>query len=103
MLKITPVAEEGKTTVELEGKLAGPWVEELERFWSGMAGPARMSLKAVTFVDDKGKELLKKMHERGVELIAQGCMTKAIVEDICRRAERTREKERSSHGPLERT
>jgi len=37
---------------------------------------------AVTFIDDKGKTLLAEMHQQGAELVAEGCMNKAIVEEI---------------------
>jgi hypothetical protein len=36
----------------------------------------------VTFIDDKGKALLAEMHEHGAELVAEGCMNSAIVEEI---------------------
>jgi hypothetical protein len=38
----------------------------------------------VTFVDEKGISLLAEMYRRGAELVAEGCMTQAIVEDIVR-------------------
>jgi hypothetical protein len=36
----------------------------------------------VTFIDDKGKALLVEMHQHGAELVAEGCMNSAIVEEI---------------------
>ena len=35
MLRVTTKIEEehGKVTLKLEGKLAGPWVDEFERCW----------------------------------------------------------------------
>jgi anti-anti-sigma regulatory factor len=88
MLKITTQKNAGGTILELEGRLAGPWVQELERCWRravGMDQPVRVMLKAVTFIDDRGRRLLAEMHQRGASLVAEGCMTKAIVEDIVRR------------------
>jgi hypothetical protein len=38
----------------------------------------------VTFIDDKGKDLLAEMYQHGTELVAEGCMNKAIVEEITR-------------------
>ena len=38
----------------------------------------------MTFVDEKGISLLAEMYRRGAELVAEGCMTQAIVEDIVR-------------------
>jgi hypothetical protein len=89
MLKITAKTEATGTLFELEGKLAGPWVEELRRCWQqSVAGdrPVKIVLKAVMFIDGAGKELMIEMHRHGAELVAEGCMTKAIVEEIKQRA-----------------
>ncbi len=89
MLRITIKQEEGTTEFELEGKLAGPWVAELERCWRTTATPGvssiRVHLRAVSFIDAAGKELLAKMYRDGAELAAVGCMTKAIVAEITAR------------------
>jgi anti-anti-sigma regulatory factor len=85
MLKITTQESTSGTTFELEGKLAGPWVLELGRCWQRAVAadqPVRVMLKAVTFIDDVGKGLLADMHRKGAELTGEGCMTKAIVEEI---------------------
>jgi outer membrane protein TolC len=86
MLRITIKQEEKRTIFELEGKLAGPWVAELERCWRTTAPPAgssqRVHLRAASFIDAAGKELLAKMYRDGAELAAVGCMTKAIVAEI---------------------
>jgi hypothetical protein len=84
MLKITTTTDAYWTTLELEGKLAGAWVQELERCWREIlpGRSVRISLKAVTFVDDDGKRLLARLHECGAELKAEGCMTKCIVQEI---------------------
>ena len=84
MLKITTKTEEVTTTFELEGRLAGAYVEELERCWRELP-PGRnlkISLQAVTFVDDNGKRLLARLYGSGAELKASGCMTKCIVQEI---------------------
>jgi anti-anti-sigma regulatory factor len=84
MLKITRKTEEVTTTLELEGRLAGAYVEELERCWRELA-PGRnlkISLQAVTFIDDHGKRLLARLYESGAVLKASGCMTKCIVQEI---------------------
>jgi len=38
----------------------------------------------VTFIDGAGRKLLADMHRQGAELVAEGCMTKAIVGEIKR-------------------
>jgi anti-anti-sigma regulatory factor len=84
MLKITTKNEGETTKLELEGKLAGAWVDELERCWMDVHphGNVTISLTAVTFIDDTGKKLLARLHQGGAALEAAGCMTKCIVEDI---------------------
>jgi len=87
MLKITPRTDPTGTSFELEGKLAGPWVQELEACWREAASTkrsVRVLLCAVTFIDDKGRDLLVEMYRRGAELVAEGCMNKAIIDEIVR-------------------
>jgi anti-anti-sigma regulatory factor len=84
MLKITAKTDAETTTFELEGKLAGAWVDELERCLreSRPGHAVTISLEAVTFIDDAGKKLLARLHRAGAKLKAAGCMTICIVEEI---------------------
>jgi len=87
MLKITTQTDATRIIFELEGRLAGPWVQEFEGCWQQAVSadqPVRVRLKAVTFIDEAGRKLLAKMHRQGAELVGGGCMTKAIVEEITR-------------------
>ena len=75
------------TTVGLEGRLVGPWVDELRACWQSLlaersAGSLRIDLHGVTFIDAAGKALLRALHEQGAELSATECMTRAIVDEI---------------------
>ena len=87
MLKITTVTNAESTTLKLEGRLAGPWVQELKLSWDPLVGttanhPLSVDLSAVTYVDSNGKDLLKKIHQQGAKLIASGCLTSCIVNEI---------------------
>ena len=87
MLRVTTNVEEGqgKVTLKLEGKLAGPWVEEFERCWSSTVEKWKhvvVELAGVTFIDSKGKCLLAKIHGQGAKLIGTGLMTRSIIEEI---------------------
>ena len=87
MLKITTQNGATGTIFELEGKLAGPWVQELEGCWQRIVirdQPIKVVLKAVTFIDSEGRKLLADMHRQGVALVAEGFMMKAIIEEIMR-------------------
>jgi ABC-type transporter Mla MlaB component len=89
MLRVTTRRAEWGDIWELEGRLAGEWVNELERCWKERPAQAGASLevhlKAVSFIDVAGKQLLSEMHARGVGIRGCGCMTKAVVEEITRR------------------
>ena len=90
MLKVTVRTGEGGEIWELEGKLAGDWVGELERCWrdrekrSGTAS-LQLHMKSVSYVDSSGKHLLAEMHGRGVEIQGGGCVINAVVDEITRK------------------
>lgn len=91
MLRITSKKEDSVEVWELEGKLSGEFVGELERWWKGnnpQPGVAvQVHLKAVTYIDAAGKALLAEMHRNGVEIKGCGCMTRAVIEEIIARAQ----------------
>ncbi|MEO8340054.1 MAG: hypothetical protein ABI604_10105 [Nitrospirota bacterium] len=88
MLKITGQndAEQASMLIILEGKLTGPWVEELNAYWRQISGEqqsdAVIDLTGVTFIDADGKALLTKLWQQGAQLRATGCLTRCVVEDI---------------------
>jgi anti-anti-sigma regulatory factor len=88
MLKITIDQVQKPPRLTVEGRLAGPWVQELDRCWRELsaAHAARIlvDLTGVTFVDPKGKDLLKLMARSGAELRASGCLTRCIVDEIAK-------------------
>jgi hypothetical protein len=83
MLKITEECSSGITTIRLEGKLVGPWVEELERAWLAVPRrPLTVDMRGVTTVDQSGKSLLAKMSTQGATFLADMPMTKYIIEHL---------------------
>jgi hypothetical protein len=85
VLKITTRTDATGTIFELEGRLTGAWVQELEDCWRKAANSdrsVRVLVCEVTFIDDRGKALLAEMHRHGAELVAEGCMNGAIVKEI---------------------
>jgi len=87
MLRITVTTGSDRATLTLEGRVAGPWLEEIARSWSHVRAPrdaraVEIHLDAVTFIDAGGKSLLRTIHEQGAVLVASGCMTRAIVDEI---------------------
>jgi anti-anti-sigma regulatory factor len=105
MLRITVHDNLESLTFQLEGRLAGPWVRELDACWqrtlAGRRWPVvRVDLADVTFIDDEGKALLEAMHRQGAEFVAADCLTKAVVAEItkgplpdCRRPKREAERQ----------
>ena len=87
MLRITTTTRPDGVAVVLEGRLAGPWVDEFALCWKALtttqaAGSICVQLDGVTFIDAAGKALLRAMHDEGAALAASGCMTSAILEEI---------------------
>lgn len=86
MLKITVREATSGATIEVEGRLAGPWVGELERAWRALPDPRpghpTVDLSGVTFIDGTGKALLTRLWKEGAKLQAAGCLTRCIVEEI---------------------
>jgi len=86
MLKITRRGEAGNVVLQVEGKLAGSWVKELEASWRSVAAeqphPVCVDLTAVSFIDDAGKDLLRTMHQEHVELKAKGCFNTCLIQGI---------------------
>src|SRR6266446_4657015 len=87
MLRITVHDNPESLRFQLEGRLAGAWVREVEecrqrmlasRRWSAI----RFDLAGVTFIDAAGKAYLAAMHRLGAEFVAADCLTKAIVAEI---------------------
>ncbi len=72
--------------MELEGRVAGAWVSELNRTWQHLQhienSPIIVSLCQVTYVDAEGKSLLSDMCNAGVSFEASGCLTRSIVEEL---------------------
>lgn len=94
MLKITIHPGAGVARMKVEGRLAGPWVEELNRCWREVAGTQPnqvvVDLSGVTFIDSEGKALLAKMWQQGATLHAVGCLNRCIVEEVMKKAQSKR-------------
>src|SRR3981189_1983670 len=86
MLRVTIKKENTSETWELEGKVAGEWVPELDRLWrqrTPQSGTTiEILLKAVSYIDPAGKQLLAEMRQQGAEIKGCGCMVRAFVEEI---------------------
>jgi hypothetical protein len=74
MLRITVVESDGSAvTLRVEGRIAGPWVEELRTTCNVHTGPDQiqlyLELEDVSFADSVGVALLKELRDQGVGLL----------------------------------
>jgi hypothetical protein len=86
MLRITTHSSSDSLTFQLEGRLVGPWVTELHDCWRrtpcGGQRAVHIDLRAVTYVDAAGRELLADLYRQGADLLAFDCQMKAVVAEI---------------------
>ena len=98
MLRITVQNGEKAQTIKLEGKVVGPWVEELERTCQSVvrslgARELHLDLRGVGFVDAKGRGLLREMYLRtNARFLADSPLTRYFVEDAMRESEKNGQK-----------
>ncbi|HET8923462.1 MAG TPA: TolC family protein [Candidatus Acidoferrum sp.] len=103
MLRVTTEKKRGKTVLSVEGRLAGPWVAALEQCWRELRGTSpqekfHLNLCGVSFIDAAGKVLLKEIHRQGCNLVAEGCLNQAIVNEIVRDEKRSSGKGGKHHS-----
>jgi hypothetical protein len=89
VIRISEIRKGSKRRLLVEGTLAGDWVEVLEKSWleaqtSRNGEPIRIDLSGVTWIDNKGRELLRRMLQDGAELRATGVRTRAVIEELIR-------------------
>ena len=73
VLRITTVpGAAGRQELRVEGRLVGPWVDELRRVTASPGAPDRLriDLSAVTFADAAGVALVRGLVASGAELVA---------------------------------
>ena len=98
MLKVTVERGDRVTTLKLEGKLSGPWVDEAARVWCDVSGGIAakdviVGLSGVTFIDEEGKKLLGQMLRQGAQLRDGRLMTRYIINQLLQETEDSQEKE----------
>ncbi len=71
MVRITRTEEDGAAWLRVEGKLVGPWVEELSATIArerAMCNPIRLDLSQVRFVDSRGLYCLQSLLSEGLQI-----------------------------------
>jgi anti-anti-sigma regulatory factor len=87
MLKIQVRELEDRIVLEVEGRLTGAFVREVQSAWSTASAKmpgckVQVDLKSVTCVDREGRALLRSMHSEGVEFLRAGLATQDILDEI---------------------
>jgi anti-anti-sigma regulatory factor len=87
MLRISTDTAARGTLIKVEGRLAGPLVVELERVWRevrarDLTAPTIVDLCGVTFIDAKGKGVLRMMCKEGASFRSCGPDITATVDAI---------------------
>jgi ABC-type transporter Mla MlaB component len=87
MMRINVHHTAGAVTFHIEGRLAGPWVRELDECWQRSRAGLRvqhslLDLTGVTSIDAAGVACLAALHREGAELVAADCLMKAVVAEI---------------------
>jgi hypothetical protein len=86
MLRIDSVETASAITLELHGRLSGPWVPLLESLWKSAEGcPAGKNLAVdltdLTAIDGAGSYLLRLMKANRVTLAGGGIGIRALLDD----------------------
>jgi anti-anti-sigma regulatory factor len=87
MMKAQVSSVGDRVTVKVCGRLAEECVPELENCWRSAradhpGGKILVDLQHVTFIDDKGRSLLERMHRDGATFAGSGLLTRAILDKI---------------------
>ena len=86
MLKIDTIESASEIVLSLHGRLAGPWLDELESQWRrthAAAGDRRVvvDLSGVTGIDGAARYLLQLMRIRNVSLVGAPIAIRASLDD----------------------
>lgn len=98
MLKITIQEDAKAQTMRLEGKLVGPWVEEVSRAWQSLAPSLgskelRLDLRGVAFVDADGVKLLRAIYRKvNARFLADSPLMKYFADEAMKESPKKREK-----------
>ena len=87
MMKIQVKERDDQLTLQVEGRLAGAFVPELENCWQAARTnqpnlKISIDLKSVTSVDRAGRSLLQLMHRDEVGFLRAGLALQDILEEI---------------------
>jgi len=89
VLRISVEGNRGALWLVLEGRLVGPWVDELQKVCEEYSHPGRkagmiVDLCGLTAMDSRGQRLLDGLLQRGATLRCSDVMNQYLVEQMAR-------------------
>ena len=84
MLRITVITND-KVSLKLEGRLVGPWVDELRNtVWrtNGWDLPLEIDVEDLTFADQDGENALSWLHRMGARFVGKGVFLECLFERL---------------------
>jgi hypothetical protein len=88
MLRISTIEDEQAVAIRLEGRVAGPWVDELVGAWKAVAPRVaektlQLDLRDVTFADVAGKQALREIYAASnAEILTRTALSEYLAEEI---------------------
>ena len=95
MLRITTNESDNAMEIKLEGRIAGPWAEELDRVWVETAprlGSRRLTvnLSNVIYADAAGKRVLREIVAQvDAELVTSNLWAHYLAEEVAGKAQKS--------------
>jgi len=98
MLKISIIDSRTNRRLVLEGKLVGPWADELRPAWEKAKAELSgrqlvVEVKNLVVINQAGENVLLELMREGVKFRGCGVFARQILKELARRVER-KEKER---------
>ena len=84
MLRITATITD-KVVLKIEGRLVGPWVDELRKaVWrtDGFRQPLEIDVADLTYVDEDGEKALSWLHRMGARFQGKGPFSEFLFERL---------------------
>jgi hypothetical protein len=85
MIRVMMADELTSTTITVDGKLSGDYVDPVETSCKqaiSKGKPVRLYLRDVSTIDDRGRTLLRELAQTGVGLEARGIYSSYVVDEI---------------------
>ncbi|TCK72787.1 hypothetical protein C7378_2377 [Acidipila rosea] len=86
MLRVSKHDHPSLLILKVEGRLAGPWVAELEQMWQMLSVNSkklRLDIRGMTFVDKEGKRILRDIvRATGCEILADSPLTRQFANEV---------------------